>query len=67
MSLSWQAEIWAGMKDNDISRDAIAKEIGYTPEYVSNVLNKRRNPPNAEAKFRSALENLIAKSNESRN
>ena len=60
MSLSWQAEVWAGMKDNDISRDALAKEIGITPEYVSNILNKRRNPRNAESKFRAALDELIA-------
>lgn len=61
MSLSWQAEVWAAMKDNCISRSELANSLGFTPEYVSNVLNKKRNPSDAEQRFRAALQIIIAK------
>lgn len=64
MSLSWQAEVWAGMKDNNISRAEMASELGFTPEYVSQVLNKKRVPAGAEEKFRNALTTLISKRKE---
>lgn len=68
MSFSWQAEVWAAMKDNRISRAELADYLGFTPEYVSNVLNKKRNPSDAEQKFRAALQIIIEKkrSNKSR-
>lgn len=61
MNLSWQAEVWALMKDNDISRSDLAEAAGVTPEYVSMVLNKRRNPAGAENTFRAAIQKLLAK------
>ena len=61
MNLSWQAEIWALMKDNGVSRSDLARAAGYTPEYVSMVLNQRRNPAGAENKFRAALQKLLDK------
>ena len=59
MNLSWQAEVWALMKDNGISRSNLANAAGVTPEYVSMVLNKRRNPADAEVNFRAALQKLL--------
>lgn len=59
MNLSWQAEIWAQLKDNGFSRSDLATAAGVTPEYVSMVLNKRRNPAGAEAKLRAALQKLL--------
>lgn len=59
MNLSWQAETWALMKDNGISRSDLAKAAGCTPEYVSMVLNQKRNPAGAETKFRTALQTLL--------
>ena len=59
MNLSWQAEVWALMKDNDISRSDLAEAAGVTQEYVSMVLNKRRNPAGAETKFRAAIQKLL--------
>ena len=56
MNLSWQAEIWAQMRDNGIRR---ASAAGVTPEYVSMVLNQKRNPAGAETRFRAALQKLI--------
>ena len=59
MNLSWQAETWALMKDNGISRSDLAKAAGCTPEYVSMVLNQKRNPAGAETKFRTALQTFL--------
>ena len=59
MNLSWQAEVFAMMKDNNISRSDLAEAAGVTPEYVSMVLNKRRNPAGAENTFRSAIQKLL--------
>ena len=60
MNLSWQAEVFAMMKDNGISRNDLATAAGVTPEYVSMVLNKRRNPAGAENNFRAAIQKLLA-------
>lgn len=60
MNLSWQAEVWAQMKDNGISRTDLATAAGITPEYVSMVLNRKRNPAGAESSFRAALQTLLA-------
>lgn len=59
MNLSWQAEVFAMMKDNNISRSDLAEAAGVTPEYVSMVLNKRRNPACAENTFRAAIQKLL--------
>lgn len=59
MNLSWQAEVFAMMKDNNISRSDLAEAAGVTPEYVSMVLNKRRNPADAENTFRAAIQKLL--------
>lgn len=59
MNLSWQAEVFAIMKDNNISRSDLAEAAGVTPEYVSMVLNKRRKPAGAENTFRAAIQKLL--------
>lgn len=59
MNLSWQAEVFAMMKDNNISRSDLAEAAGVTPEYVSMVLNKRRNPAGAENTFRATIQKLL--------
>ena len=59
MNLSWQAEVFAMMKDNGISRSDLAEAAGVTQEYVSMVLNQKRNPAGAETKFRAALQALL--------
>lgn len=62
MNISWQAEVFALMKDNNISRNDLAEAAGVTPEYVSMVLNKRRNPAGAESNFRAAIQKLLHES-----
>ena len=59
MNISWQAEVFALMKDNSISRNDLAEAAGVTPEYISMVLNKRRNPAGAESNFRAAIQKLL--------
>lgn len=60
MNLSWRAEIYALMKDNGISRSDLASAAGVTPEYVSMVLNKRRDPAGAEATLKAAIQKAIS-------
>jgi transcriptional regulator with XRE-family HTH domain len=43
-----------------IHKKRLADALGVTPEYVSMVLNGRREPPDAERKFREALVRIIA-------
>ncbi len=64
MSISWQAEVWATMKDHAITRGELARVLGLTPEYVSAVLNKKRCPAKAEQRFRAALAGLILEKNQ---
>ena len=59
MNLSWQAEVFAMMKDNNISRSDLAEAAGVTPEYVSMVLNKRRNPAGAANTFSATIQKLL--------
>lgn len=60
MNLSWQAEVFALMKDNNISRNELAAAAGFTPEYVSAILHKKRTPAGAETKLRAAVQKLLA-------
>lgn len=59
MNVPWQAEIWALMKANKISRSDLAEAANITPEYLSMVLNGKRAPAGAEAKLRAALQQLL--------
>lgn len=65
VTLSWQAEVFALMKDHDISRTDLARAAGVTPEYVSMVLNKKRCPIGAEEAFRGAIQKLLTERGES--
>ena len=40
---------------------ALAARMGVTREYVTNILNGKRNPKDAEARFRAAVDTLAAK------
>jgi transcriptional regulator with XRE-family HTH domain len=44
---------------NRISKKRLAEQLGYTPEYVSMVLNGHRSPNGAENEFSKALDELI--------
>ena len=55
------------MKDNDISRKDLAAAAGFTPEYVSALLHKKRTPAGAETKIRAALQKLLASKEDNNN
>lgn len=60
MPAQWTGEIVGKLHANRIQQVQLAAHMGLTPEYVSMVLNGKREPQNAEQTFRAALEELIA-------
>ncbi len=60
MPAQWTGEIVGKLHANRIPQNKLAAHMGLTPEYVSMVLNGKREPQNAELVFRAALEKLIA-------
>lgn len=60
MPAQWTADIIGEMHLFRISKKTLAEQLGMTPEYVSMVLNGHREPPDAEQRFRAALDELIA-------
>lgn len=60
----WTSDLIADMHVHRITRIQLADKLSYTPEYVSMVLNGKREPKNAEQVFRAALDELIAEKEE---
>ena len=60
MSAQWTGELVGKMHIYHIKKKELAKRIGVTPEYVSKVLCGHRSPPDAEQRFRAALDALIS-------
>ena len=59
MPKKWTGDLVGLMHYHRISFKELADCLGVTNRYVSMVLNGHRDPPNAEAKFRSAVNKLI--------
>lgn len=59
MPAQWTADIIGQMHVHKITGKSLAEKLGYTPEYVSAVLNGKREPKNAEQIFRKGLDELI--------
>lgn len=51
----WTGEIAGEMHINRITKKELAEHIGWTPEYVSMILNGRKKPTDAERKMRRAI------------
>ena len=62
MPAQWTGEIIGEMHMKKVTTKRLAQELGYTPEYVSMVLNGHREPKCAEAVFRNALAQITAAS-----
>ena len=62
MSLKpWIGEMVGLMHCYRISGQQLAEHLGVTREYVSMVLNGRREPADAEERFRTAVSELVKK------
>lgn len=59
MPAQWTAEIIGEMHLYRIAKKRLAEHLGVTPEYASMILNGHRNPPDAEARFREAVAEII--------
>ena len=59
MPEKWTGDISAIMHIHRITGMQLAKELGYTKEYVSMVLNGKRSPAGAEQKFREAINRIL--------
>lgn len=59
MPAQWTADLIGKMHAYRITQAELANQLGYTPQYVSTVLNGKREPEAAEQKFKSALALLI--------
>lgn len=60
MPEQWTAEIIGTMHIYKITIRQLADILGVTHEYAGMVLNGKRTPKGAEARFRAALDTLIA-------
>lgn len=60
MPAQWTAEIIGNLHLYGIKQISLAAHMGVTPEYVSAILNGKREPKGAEQRFRQALDELIA-------
>jgi transcriptional regulator with XRE-family HTH domain len=59
VSKKWTGNLVGLMHDYQISQKKLAQKLGYTFQYVSMVLNGKREPPGAEARFTKAVYELI--------
>ena len=60
---SWIANAVGKMHVNRISNIDVAKKLNFTVEYVSMILNGKRDPKDAEIRIMSAIDEIIAERN----
>ena len=61
MPAQWTGGIIGQMHINEITAKQLAAEAGWNAKYLSQVLNGRVNPRNAEEKLTAALTRIIAR------
>lgn len=54
----WTSEIIAELHLHRIKKKELADAIGWTPEYISMILNGQRNPAGAYEKMMKAIEKI---------
>ena len=59
----WIANAVGKMHVNKISNIDVAKKLNFTVEYVSMILNGKRDPKDAEIRIMSAIDEIIAERN----
>ncbi len=60
MTAQWVGEIVGKLHIARIAHKELAEQMGVTSVYVSMVLNGKRTPKGAEARFNAALDELLA-------
>lgn len=61
MPAQWTGEVIGEMHTHGITARQLSAHLNYRPEYVSAVLNGKREPKGAEEKFRQAVRELAQK------
>lgn len=64
MPKKWTGEIVKELHNNEITQTELAKALGWSIEYVSVILNGKRDPAHAQEKMRNAIQAIIAKRKE---
>lgn len=64
MPKKWTGEIVKELHNNSITQTELAKELEWSIEYVSVILNGKRDPAHAQEKMRNAIQAIIAKRKE---
>ena len=64
MPAQWTAEIIGEMHLYGVTALELSSELGLNPKYVSSIMNGKREPKNAEAKFKVALSAIISRKKE---
>ena len=59
MPAQWTATIIGQMHLNNVTSKELAAEVNWHPKYLSQVLNSRVEPKNAEEKLTAALNRVI--------
>lgn len=62
MHKEWTGNLVGLMHDNKISNNQLAEHMGISYQYVSMVLNEKRDPPNEKERFEKAVGELIFQS-----
>lgn len=59
MPAQWTAQILGEMHLHGVTAKQLAQKLGLHEKYVSAIMNGHKEPTGAEAKFRTALEEII--------
>ena len=63
MPEAWTGLLIGTMHNNDITYDALAREMGVTKSYISMILNGRRNPRGVQKRMEGAVVDIIQRKN----
>ena len=59
----WTGEVVGEMHCHNVKAQDLAEEMGVTNEYMSMLLNSKREPPNAEQRVKEALRRIVEAKN----
>jgi hypothetical protein len=61
----WTGEVVKQLHINGIAQKELAEEMGYTKEYMSMVLNSKREPSDVQTRIEEAISSIIKKRGDS--